>query len=221
MPADMSNAVQSIAHHALGIEAGKLGSSLKKVDDDQRLVYGEVYAPGIPDAHGDFMSAQTIQDMAHEFLRRGLVNNVDVDHNNELSGCYIVESFIAREGDGVFIPGSWVVGVKVPDDKLWKKIKTGELNGFSLEGSALRVDADDPIEYPNTLTGETDLANGHSHTFQVWFDDEGKFLGGETGPGPDGHVHRITRGTLTDKVNGHAHRFSFVEVLLDAQVGEG
>jgi hypothetical protein len=29
---------------------------------------------------------------------------------------YVVESSIARDDDGLFIPGAWVLGVKVPDD---------------------------------------------------------------------------------------------------------
>ena len=39
-----------------------------------------------------------------------------------------------------------------------------------------------------------------------------------TGPGPDGHVHKILRGTATEETDGHSHRFSFVEGVLHAQV---
>ncbi|CAA2141487.1 hypothetical protein HYPP_02510 [Hyphomicrobium sp. ghe19] len=191
--------------------------SIKKLDEEQQLVFGEVYAPGFPDSQGDFMKAETIQNMAHEFLRRGLVNNIDTNHNQELSGCYVVESFIAREDDSVFIPGSWVLGVKVPDPELWRMIKEGELNGFSLDGSAIQVDTVIEIEMPMVLNGETDIADGHKHTFQVSFDNQGNLIGGTTGPGPDGHVHRIVRGTVTETANGHSHRFSFVEGILNVQ----
>lgn len=191
---------------------------IKKLDDEQQLVFGEVYAPGFPDSQGDFMSAETIQDMAHEFLRKGLVKSIDTNHDRELSGCYVVESFIARPDDTLFIPGSWVLGVKIPDPEIWALVKSGELNGFSLDGSAVRVDTTLEIEMPLVLTGETDETDGHKHKFTVRFDHEGNFLGGATEPGPDGHVHRISRGTVTDKESGHSHRFSFVEGILNVQV---
>lgn len=191
---------------------------IKKFDDEQQLVFGEVYAPGFPDSQGDFMSAETIQDMAHEFLRKGLVNAIDMNHSRELTGCYVVESFIARSDDPLFIPGSWVIGVKIPDPDIWSMVKSGELNGFSLDGSAVRVDTTLEIEMPLVLAGETEEADGHKHTFHVRFDAQGNFLGGATGPGPDGHVHRISRGTSTDDAEGHSHRFSFVEGILNVHV---
>jgi len=190
---------------------------IKKLDEEQQLVWGEVYAPGFPDSQGDFMTAETIQHMAYEFMRNGYVNNIDVNHTREQSGCYVVESFIAREDDQVFIPRSWVIGVKVPDPKLWGMIKSGELNGFSLDGSAVQVETTLEIEVPMVLTGETEAADGHNHTFQVSFDNEGNLIGGVTDQGADGHFHRIARGTLTEVANGHAHRFSFVEGVLELQ----
>lgn len=189
--------------------------AIKKYDEEQQLVYGEVYAPGLPDSQGDFMSRENIQVMAHGFLRKGLVNKIDLNHTQEESGCYVVESFIARDGDPTFIPGSWVIGVKVPDTSVWNLIKSGELNGFSLDGTGLRVDAELEIEMPDVIHGETDIAAGHKHEFSVRYDDEGNFLGGVTGPSRDGHVHRILRGTATEPARGHSHRFSFVEGVLN------
>jgi Putative phage serine protease XkdF/HNH endonuclease len=72
--------------------------------------------------------------MAHEFLRKGLVNHIDVQHSRKGSGGYVVESFIARDDDATFIPGSRVLGVKVPDAGVWELVKPGELNCFSLDG---------------------------------------------------------------------------------------
>ena len=50
--------------------------SIKKTDDEQQLVYGEVYAPGFPDSQGDFMSAENIQRMAFEQLEHGKANTM-------------------------------------------------------------------------------------------------------------------------------------------------
>jgi Putative phage serine protease XkdF len=190
--------------------------SIKKTDDDEQLVYGEVYAPGFPDSQGDFMTAESIKKMAFEFMRKGLVSKIDLHHTQQEGGSYVVESFIAREDDPLFIPGSWVIGVKCPDD-VWALVKSGELNGFSFDGEGSRVETTLELDMPETIEGETDEVLGHSHGFYVRYDPDGNFLGGRTLPGPDGHVHKILRGTVTEMTDGHAHRFSYVEGVLCAQ----
>lgn len=192
---------------------------IKKADDEQQVVFGEVYAPGFPDSQGDIMSASDIQEMAYRFMAAQRLAKIDVGHSREESGSYIVESFIAREDDPVFIPGSWVIGVKVPDQEVWSLVKSGELNGFSLDGMGVRVETLVEYEMPENLEGETDEVDGHRHQFFVKFDQKGNFLGGTTNAGPDGHTHEIKRGTVTETVKDHSHRFSFVEGVLNAQNG--
>lgn len=194
--------------------------SVKKFDNEQQLIYGEVYAPGFPDSQGDFMTAESIQKMAHEFMRKGLINRIDLHHTQQESGCYVVESFIARSDDPLFIPGSWVLGVKVPDPTIWAMVKSGELNGFSFDGEGFRVETVLEVNMPELIEGETDEVVGHKHTFFVRYGEDGSFKGGITGPGPDGHVHKILRGTVTEVTDDHSHRFSFVEGVLCAQVAD-
>lgn len=193
------------------------GVHIKKLDQEEQIVFGEVYAPGFPDSQKDFMSASSVKKMAYNFMRKGLTSNIDVEHTQTQSGAYVVESFIARKDDPVFIPDSWVIGVKVPDVKVWAGIKSGELNGFSLDGMGVRTDTILEVDMPDVLHGTTDLVAGHSHTFFVKFDTAGNFLGGKTDAGPDGHVHVISRGTSTEKSEGHAHRFSFVEGVMNVE----
>ena len=191
---------------------------IKKFDEEQQLVYGEVYAPDVPDSHGDFMTAEAIQKMAHEFMRRGLVKNIDVQHSREESGSYVVESFIAREEDSIFIPGSWVIGVKIPDGAIWNLVKTGELNGFSLDGEGVRVSTTLEMSVPDIIEGVTEASMGHSHKFFVKYDEVGNFLGGWTDNGPDGHSHMISKGTATETAMGHSHRFSYIEGVISARI---
>ena len=187
----------------------------KKFDGEQQIVFGEVYAPGFPDSQGDFMRPDEIRKMAYNFLKKGLVSNIDTNHSRQPNQSYVVESFIARDDDPIFIPGSWVLGVHIPDPAVWQMVKSGELNGFSLDGMGLRTPATFEIEMPELLKGETDKVGNHSHAFTVKFDEVGNFLGGQTSPGPDGHVHKIARGTVTEPSLGHSHRFSFVEGVLN------
>ena len=192
---------------------------VKKLDGEQHLVFGEVYAPDIPDSQGDYMSREQIQAMAYEFMRKGLVDRIDVGHTREQSGCYAVESFIARDGDPVFIPGSWVLGVKIPDPDIWVMVKSGQLNGFSLDGTGVRVDTLLDVAVPDFFNGETSETDGHVHPFVVSYGLDGTFLGGRT-VGPADHYHEIVRGTVTEPgaADGHTHRFSFLEGVLDASV---
>jgi hypothetical protein len=191
---------------------------IKKSNDDEQIVYGEVYVPGFPDSQGDFMTEASVKEMAYGFMQKGITTHVDVNHSQEVSGCFIVESFVARKGDPDFIPGSWVVGVHIPSAEIWGMVKSGELNGFSLDGFGRRVPSIMEIDIPEFIKGETDLVDGHSHSFTVHYDANGNFVGGMTNPGPDGHVHRILRGTITEESRGHTHQFSFVEGVLDAQI---
>ena len=106
----------------------------KKSDSKQQIVFGEVYVPDRRDTDGNFMTAESIEKMAHDFLANNRNAQISKGHDgNTNKGC-VVESFIAREGDPDFIAGSWVVGVHVPDAKIWKSIENGELTGFSIEG---------------------------------------------------------------------------------------
>jgi hypothetical protein len=147
-------------------------------------------------------------------LQNGRQASVDTDHDQAVNGSYIVESFIARDGDPTFIPGAWVLGVKVPDPDLWARIKKGELNGFSFDGVGFRAPALVEVEIPDHVSGLTQEWAGHAHQFVVTFDESGRFMGGETDE-VQGHRHRILKGTVTEDAAGHAHRYSFAEHLLD------
>ena len=203
-----------LSHVGQATEVGD-AIQIKKLDQEEQVVFGEVYAPGFPDSQNDFMSPEEIKKMAYNFVRKGLASNIDVNHTQMPSGSYVVESFIAREGDPTFIPGSWVLGVKVPDPTVWQMVKSGELNGFSLDGIGVRTPKSLVIEMPELLKGETEGVRGHTHSFVVKYDQHGNFLGGYTNPALDGHMHQIVRGTVTEPTNGHAHRFSFVEGVLN------
>jgi len=186
---------------------------IKKTDDDRQLAYGEVYLPMIPDSQGDFMTEIEIEKMAHRFMKNQLLYGVDTEHDMADNGSVVVESFIAREGDPDFIKGAWVAAIWVPDD-LWPLVKSGELGGFSMYGGGERIATMITIEVPDDgiLKGETGEMEDHIHKYTLRFDSEGSFLGGETNT-VNGHLHQITKGTVTDKADDHRHRFSFVEAF--------
>ena len=114
--------------------------AFKKSDSKKQIVFGEVYVPNVKDTDGNFMTAETIEKMAHNFLEDSKNSQISKSHDgNADKGC-VVESFIAREGDPDFAVGSWVVGVHVPDTEIWKQIEKGELTGFSIEGTGTLIE---------------------------------------------------------------------------------
>lgn len=113
---------------------------IKKADDELRVVYGIVYAPGEvedADAEGDFADAPVIRKAMWQFMREGLQKNIDVQHSFAREDAYVVECWLLRKGDGLFPEepeGAWAVGIKINSEDVWQKYKKGELTGLSLAG---------------------------------------------------------------------------------------
>jgi hypothetical protein len=111
-----------------------------KADDEKRLVYGVVLEPEVVDAQGDIESEEEIEKAAHAFMIKS--QEIQRQHNDEETSVKVVESFIAKEDfslDGEPVKkGSWVMAVWVPDDEIWKAVKSGELTGFSIRGMGER-----------------------------------------------------------------------------------
>lgn len=108
-------------------------------DVARQIVYGEVYVPGRRDTDGNWMTAETVEKMAHRFMANLRNQNISKAHDGMNDKGAVVESFIAREGDPDFPAGAWVVGVHIPDTQVWKQVTDGVLTGFSVEGTATLI----------------------------------------------------------------------------------
>ena len=73
-----------------------------------------------------------------EFGGLGLMHRLRV--NDQVK---VLESFLAPTdftlGETSVRKGTWLLAVRVLGDELWGKVKSGELTGFSIGGSARRV----------------------------------------------------------------------------------
>lgn len=120
----------------------KITIPLCKVEEERRLVTGIVLEPDEVDAHNDTVSMEEIENAAYNFLS-------DFNRSTQLGfmhkmfgeiGVRLVESWISRSdqvlGGAPVKKGSWVITVKVEDDRLWKRIKEGQITGFSIGGTA-------------------------------------------------------------------------------------
>lgn len=118
---------------------------ITKVDSEKRLVYGIVLEPDEVDAHNDTIGEEVIEEAAHAFLANynretqlGLMHRLFGNIGVALAQSYIAPSDLKMGGQDVK-RGSWLMVVKVIDDNVWKKIKAGEITGFSIGGLATMV----------------------------------------------------------------------------------
>jgi hypothetical protein len=125
-------------------------------NEDQQILVGPVMIPDIeiirrvdkgPDKGKPYwvrFSSESIARIAEKFMRENRNHGTNVGHNaGEYAGTYIMESWLVEnEQDkantvyGLDVPvGSWVAKMRVQDPNVWKAVKAGKLNGFSVEGS--------------------------------------------------------------------------------------
>jgi hypothetical protein len=122
-------------------------------DEDQRIVVGPAMIPDMEILRKDKetkepyyvkFSKEVIARIAEKFMREDRNNETNVNHDTEdRAFSYIVETWIVEHPEdkankvyGLDLPvGSWVIKMRVADDDVWKKVKKGELKGFSIEGN--------------------------------------------------------------------------------------
>lgn len=124
---------------------------LKLVDKKRGILMGLVLEPekrilrkgknGEPD-YFIYFSADTIRRTSEIFLEKAKQNNSTLEHSVKLQGNTVVESWIKEDEvhdksvkfglEGAV--GSWIVTMKVSDERLLQMTDEGILNGFSIEG---------------------------------------------------------------------------------------
>ena len=112
--------------------------SVRKVDEEQRVVGGVVYEPDLEDAQGDMATAEEIEKAAYYFMETS--QQIKVMHQGRAINAKVIECFISPadfeiEGQTVR-KGSWWMSVRVNDDEAWEAVKSGEITGFSMGGVA-------------------------------------------------------------------------------------
>jgi hypothetical protein len=128
-----------------GLTPGKPGEPI-----EQQLVFGwanvTVQEDGSTpfDWQGDITSTEMMESAAYDFvLQHGLANQ---EHNWGSECGWFVESMMFTKDKmqalGIpegLVPEGWFVGFYIPDPVVYQKVKDGEYNMFSIEGTATRV----------------------------------------------------------------------------------
>lgn len=180
--------------------------------DDEQIVFAVVYSPMEIDTDGEAATPYAIRQAAHKFLSSGKIDKIDLLHNGIETGSEVIESFVVRGDDDPdgFAKDDWVIGVKINDPDLWSAIKKGEINGFSLGGSSIKVPATVIVSEIQSLAGITEkntdsIIPEHFHELELSFDEKGKLLPTYTKEAM-GHSHFVKALTATEIEGAHAHR---------------
>ena len=121
-----------------------------KVDEEKRMLVSPAlipnkqifrYNPNTDSEYYVYFSPETVRKASELYLKHNNHHKATHEHNERVSGVLTVESWI-KEGDsdkskmyGFDLPnGTWFVKMKIENNDLWKKIKSGELKGLSIEG---------------------------------------------------------------------------------------
>lgn len=118
---------------------------------EERYVLGVVLEPlkemGLTDTQFDTYSAAEVRQACYKFMEdygvMGLQHQINVTGKIKLIENMITRSDEVIDGQPVKA-GTWLMGVRVVDDGLWKRVKDGSLTGFSIGGIAQRTPLGSP-----------------------------------------------------------------------------
>ena len=139
---------------ALGTIGEKFSIQLSfgAINEDKQEIFGPAMLADVPIYRNDEQLGEynvvfdkaTIYKIAQKFFEKDFNKNFNLMHdpNQKCTGVYAFQSYIVDSTEGRPAPkgyedakdGSWFLGVKVNNPKVWTKIKSGEIKGFSVEG---------------------------------------------------------------------------------------
>jgi len=121
-----------------------------KIDEDKRLLIAPALVPNkqifrMDDDGSDyhvFFSKETIKKASELYMKRNHLQSATLEHEKDVDGLCVVESWIkefeidksVKYGFEHCPVGTWFVSMRVDNDKIWEKVKNGEVLGFSIEG---------------------------------------------------------------------------------------
>jgi hypothetical protein len=123
---------------------------LAEISKEKKILMGALLIPNKPiyrkngeDEYYIYFSKDTVVKASQMYLTKGNQNNSTLEHQHELSGLSLVESWLVEDEVhdksrkyGMNVPiGTWMGAVKVNNNEIWNEyVKTGKVKGFSIEG---------------------------------------------------------------------------------------
>jgi hypothetical protein len=159
---------------------------LAEVDAEKRILMGpalipnkQIYRTNGEEEYNIFFSEDTVKKASELFLSRGKQNNSTLEHQVDIQGLSVVESWIIEDSEmdkskkyGLSLPkGTWMVSVKVNNDDIWNNyVKEGKVKGFSIEGFFA-----DKLDGPNESI-EEDFSSDELEAIATLYDLEDAML---------------------------------------------
>lgn len=152
---NVAKIISMVTHPAIEQDAMAFNNEFQfKVEDKvKRLFTGPAMRPDVPiyrningfEFMGRFSSIE-IEKFRDALFRDNNHSKTSINHDGIeiLKGVYIVESWIVEDplndksralGFKEQVKGDWYTTYKVEDDKVWEAIMSGDIRGFSIEGS--------------------------------------------------------------------------------------
>ena len=146
------HAISVVEDPAIGVDFVALSDEKRYVtlaSEERKMLYGALLIPDqliyrYDETQGEYYvkySKETIEKIAHNYFKQNLHHNATLEHEAPVVGLTLVESWLIEgENDkskefGFSLPvGTWFGGMKVENDEVWNKVKSGELKAFSIEG---------------------------------------------------------------------------------------
>lgn len=118
-------------------------------DEEKHIITGPFLVPemrilrydenGMP--YNVFFSKDTVERIAYDFMSNDKIHAFNLGHEKDTNKLTLIESWLKTSEEdksnalGIEAPiGTWFGSVKVNDDEIWKAIKEGQYNGFSIAG---------------------------------------------------------------------------------------
>ena len=133
------------------LEAGMIAKAA-----EYRYTLGPAYVPLREDAHGEFTDTTTLQAAMWDWVRKG-DRTIYLQHSEKAAGEMVEMMTVPFPLEAELkVPGQGVTKYTFPADTpflgvvwepwAWELVKAGELRGYSIGGTARRVEADLPVE---------------------------------------------------------------------------
>jgi hypothetical protein len=123
---------------------------LKASDEKKRILTGVALIPSkqiyrYDESIGEYyiyFSKETIEKASQLFLKESNQKNATYEHAYDFDGGIVVESWIVSDPQmdkakhyGFDVPkGTWMISMKIENDKVWQDVLNGKVKGFSIEG---------------------------------------------------------------------------------------
>lgn len=127
------------------LEDGQSVGEILKVDRERRVAYGwfsviEEDGEAVVDSQGDVINEGVLLDAVHEFAIDSRAGRL-MHRGHQIAD--VVESIAltkdVQEALGIDLGRvGWFGAMKFRDDEAWRRVKSGELQAFSIGGSGVR-----------------------------------------------------------------------------------